>query len=288
MQLVIITGLSGAGKATTAKVFEDLGYTVTDNLPPPLLPELVAQCVELGEQSPGERVAVVADARSGAFFVGLEPALEQVRQQGVQPVVLFLDCSDAVLVQRFKETRRRHPLPPTAAGILGSIQAERALLDEIRERADKVIDTSDLSVQTLRELLTGSFSQERDKNQGLVITVTSFGFKYGLPLDADLVFDVRFLNNPYYVPDLRPLDGRDLRVQAYVAEDASLEPYLHILYDLVAFSVPRYITEGKAYLTIAVGCTGGRHRSVMISELLAEFLRAQGYHALVQHRDVQR
>jgi UPF0042 nucleotide-binding protein len=288
MQLVLLTGLSGAGKATAAKVFEDLAYTVTDNLLPPLLPELVDKCLGVGDQPPGKRLAVVADARSGAFFVGLEPALELVRARGVRPIILFLDASDAVLVQRFKETRRRHPLYDEHGGILGSLRAERALLDGIRERADRVIDTSDLSVGALREMLTADFALDRDKNQGLTITVASFGFKYGLPLDADLVFDVRFLINPHYVDDLRPLDGRDPRVQAYVSGDDALVPYLDKLYDLMAFSVPRYITEGKAYLTIAIGCTGGRHRSVMVSEKLAEFLRAQGYRALVQHRDVQR
>ncbi len=288
MQLVIITGLSGAGKATAAKVFEDLAYTVTDNLLPPLLPELVEKCLAAGEQPPGKRLAVVADARAGAFFVGLEPALELVRARGVRPTVLFLDASDPVLVQRFKETRRRHPLYDEHGGILGSLRAERALLNGIRERADRVIDTSDLSVGALREMLTADFAPDRDKNQGLTITVASFGFKYGLPLDADLVFDVRFLVNPHYVDDLRPLDGRDPRVQAYVSSDEALVPYLDRLYDLMAFSVPRYITEGKVYLNVAVGCTGGRHRSVMISEKLAEFLRAQGYRALVQHRDVTR
>jgi UPF0042 nucleotide-binding protein len=288
MQLVIITGLSGAGKATAARVMEDLAYSVTDNLPPPLLPELVEKCLNAGDPPPGQRLAVVTDARAGAFFVGLEPALELVRARGVRPVVLFLDASDAVLVQRFKESRRRHPLHDAPGGILGSLSAERALLDSVREQSDKVIDTSELSVAALREMLAQDFGPEMDKNQGLAITIESFGFKYGLPLDADLVFDVRFLINPHYVDELRPLDGRDPRVQSYVSSDSALIPYLDKLYDLLSFSVPRYITEGKSYLTIAIGCTGGRHRSVMISEYLADFLRAQGYRARVQHRDVRR
>jgi UPF0042 nucleotide-binding protein len=214
--------------------------------------------------------------------------LEAVRSRGIRPILLFLDASDPVLVQRFKETRRRHPLYDEHGGILGSLRAERDLLESVREAADQVIDTSDLSVQALRETLVAEFAAERDKNQGLTITVSSFGFKYGLPLDADLVFDVRFLINPHYVDALRALNGRDAQVQAYVATDEALVPYLDKLYDLMAFTLPRYIAEGKAYLMVAIGCTGGQHRSVMISEKLAEFLRGQGYRVLVQHRDVKR
>jgi len=180
MQLVVITGMSGAGKASAAKVFEDMAYTVTDNLPPILLPELVEKCQEAGDQPPGQRLAVVIDARSGAFLMGLEPALTLVRGAGVKPTVLFLDASDAVLVQRFKETRRRHPLFEAHSGILGSIVAERALLEDIKESADKVIDTGDMSVSELRSLLLTEFSPAPDKNQGLVVTINSFGFKYGL------------------------------------------------------------------------------------------------------------
>ncbi len=287
MQLVMITGVSGAGKASAAKIFEDLGYTVVDNLPPVLLPELVEKCIAVGDQPPAQRLAVVVDTRSGAFFAGLDPALEMVRAQGVQPVLLFFDAADAVLAQRFTETRRRHPLFK-AEGILDSIRNERDLLEGIKEIADKVIDTSDLDLRQLRTLLAGYFSQDHDLNQGLTITIVSFGFKYGLPLDADLVFDVRFLINPHYVPSLQPLDGRDAQVEAYIRQDPDFVPFLDKLTDLMAFSVPQYVEEGKAYLTVAIGCTGGRHRSVLTSEKLAEFLRTQGYHALVQHRDVEK
>ena len=215
MQLVVITGMSGAGKATAAKVFEDMAYTVVDNLPPILLPELVEKCLAAGEQPPGERLAVVIDARSGSFLVGLEPALTLVRQAGVRPTVLFLDASDGVLVQRFKETRRKHPLFEDHGGILGSVRAERALLEDIKEGADKVVDTSDMDAPELRNLLLSEFAPAPDKNQGLIVTVNSFGFKYGLPLDADLVFDVRFLVNPHYVDDLRPYDGRNQIIEEY-------------------------------------------------------------------------
>ena len=288
MQLVVITGMSGAGKASAAKVFEDMAYTVTDNLPPILLPELVEKCQVVGDQPPGQRLAVVIDARSGAFLMGLEPALTLVRGAGVKPTVLFLDASDAVLVQRFKETRRRHPLFEAHSGILGSIVAERALLEDIKESADKVIDTGDMSVSELRNLLLTEFSLAPDKNQGLVVTINSFGFKYGLPLDADLVFDVRFLVNPHYVDDLRPYDGRNQIIEEFVMREPDSGLFLEKLYDLMDWSVPRYVAEGKAYLTVAIGCTGGRHRSVVVSEKLGAHLTGLGYRVLVQHRDVNK
>ncbi len=280
MQLVVVTGLSGAGKASAAKVFEDLGYTVVDNLPPGLLTDLVTQ-------PPAERLAVVIDARSGPFLAGLDAALAAVREQGVRPTTLFLDASDAVLVQRFKETRRRHPLFDGHGSILGSVQAERALLENIKEDADKVVDTSDMDVHGLRNLLLTEFSAAAD-TQGLIVTINSFGFKYGLPLDADLVFDVRFLVNPHYVDDLRPYDGRNQLVEEYVMADPDSGLFLTKLYDLMDWSIPRYTAEGKAYLTVSIGCTGGRHRSVVVSEKLGDHLRASGYRVLVQHRDVNK
>ena len=288
MQLVIVTGMSGAGKATAAKVFEDMAYTVVDNLPPILLPELVDKCMSAGEQPPARRLAVVIDARAGSFLLGLAPALALVHEAGVKPTTLFLDASDAVLVQRFKETRRRHPLFEEQGGILGSITAERALLETLKDAADKVVDTSGMSVSELRNLLLTEFSPEPDKNQGLIVTVNSFGFKYGLPLDADLVFDVRFLVNPHYVDDLRPYDGRSQIIEEFVMRDPDSGLFLTKLYDLMDWSLPRYVAEGKAYLTVAIGCTGGRHRSVVVSEKLGEHLTRLGYRVLVQHRDVNK
>ena len=288
MQLVIITGMSGAGKASAAKVFEDMAYMVVDNLLPVLLPELVEKCLEVGEKPPDERLAVVIDARSGSFLMGLEPALALVRKAGVRPIVLFLDASDGVLIQRFKETRRKHPLFEDQGGILGSIRAERSLLEDTKEGSDKVVDTSDMGAHELRSLLLSEFAPTQDKSQGLVVTVNSFGFKYGLPLDADLVFDVRFLVNPHYVDDLRPYDGRNQIIEEYVMRDPDSGLFLEKLYDLMDWSVPRYIAEGKAYLTVAIGCTGGRHRSVVVSEKLGAHLRALGYRVLVQHRDVDK
>jgi len=286
MQLVVITGMSGAGKAQAAKAFEDMGYAVTDNLPPPLLPALVRQYREDGEHGGVDRLAVVADARAGAFFGGLTSALLEVKEQGVAATVLFLDASDTVLVQRFKETRRRHPLFDASGGILQGIQAERNLLEATKEDADKTIDTSDLTPAQFREALVSDFTLFPDKNQGLTVTVTSFGFKYGLPLDADLVFDVRFLINPHYIDSLRPFDGRDPKIEAYVMQDPDAGVFLGKLYDLIDWSVPQYVEEGKAYLTVAIGCTGGRHRSVLVAEKLGAHLQERGYRALIQHRDV--
>jgi UPF0042 nucleotide-binding protein len=286
VQLIILTGMSGAGKALAAKTFEDMAFTVVDNLPPILLPELVGTYQKDDEPSAEARLAVVVDARAAALFSGLAPALMAVRECGVKPTVLFLDATDEVLVQRFKETRRKHPLFDEYGGILGSIRAERTLMEGTKEAADKVIDTTDLDPPQLRGRLLADFAMEPDKNQGLTVTVTSFGFKYGLPLDADLVFDVRFLNNPYYVDELRPFDGRDARVEAFVMADPDTGLFLHKLYDLIDWSIPQYVEEGKAYLTVAIGCTGGRHRSIVVSEKLGQYLRDRGYRVLVQHRDV--
>lgn len=288
MKLIIISGMSGAGKAVAAKAFEDLGYSVVDNMPPVLLPELVDKCLQAGDQPPANRLAVVVDTRSGPFFSGWEPAFALVQARGVKPTILFLDAADNVLVQRFKETRRKHPLYDEHGGILGSLRAERSLLENLRENADIVIDTTDTDVPKLRSLLAAEFGQTDDTRPALTITVASFGFKHGLPLDADLVFDVRFLINPHYVDALRPYDGRNMEVDSYVMSDPDSLPYLHKLFDLMEFSVPQYIEEGKAYLTVAIGCTGGRHRSVAVAERLGAHLKNLGYRVLIQHRDVDK
>jgi UPF0042 nucleotide-binding protein len=307
MQFVIITGISGSGKSLALRIFEDLGFFCVDNMPPALIPELACLCkgpnegaaassVEPGAGpvaslsaplSNGARVACVTDVRAGAHLSELEPALEKLADLGVTPQILFLDSSDSVLVNRFKETRRKHPLLVPSGGILGSIAAERELLKELKERADKVIDTSDYNPRALSSMLSELFGTNGSR-EGLVINVTSFGFKHGLPLDADLVFDVRFLANPHYVRELRWQDGRDEAVRNFVKQDPLTQPFLEKLFDLVDFTLPQYVAEGKAYLTIAIGCTGGRHRSVMVAEELAAFLRGKGYDPLVQHRDAKK
>jgi len=287
VSLILITGASGAGKATAVRVFEDLAYTVVDNLPPALLPDLVRGYIGAID---GEtiRLAVVIDARSGSLFDEWPSAIQAVKDSGISPVILFLDASDAVLVQRFKETRRRHPLFDEHVGILGTVQAERLRLEGLKECADKVIDTSEMDAHDLRNTLLTTFRTDDDPNQGLNITVVSFGFKFGLPLDADLVFDVRFLNNPHYVDELRSYDGRNQLVEEYVMRDKDSPIFLQKLQDMMDFTIPQYVEEGKAYLTIAIGCTGGRHRSVVMAEKLGNALRNKGNRVLVRHRDVNR
>lgn len=283
VRFVIITGISGSGKSQALRIFEDLGYYCVDNLPPALLPELA----NLGNgHLPG--IACVVDVRAGEGLSALEPALAEMARRAVETTILFLEASDPVLVNRFKETRRKHPLLLEAGGILPSIQRERELLTDLKDRANKIIDTSDHTPRSLSQLLTELFSNQSGPQAGLVITVVSFGFKHGLPLDADLVFDVRFLANPHYVRELRWQDGQQSGVVEYVKQDPLTAPFLEKLCDLVDFSIPPYIQEGKAYLTIAIGCTGGRHRSVMVTEEVAQFLRSRGYEPLVQHRDIKK
>jgi UPF0042 nucleotide-binding protein len=285
MRLVIITGMSGAGKATAARIFEDLSYSVVDNLPPALLPDLMAQHKKAPHSA---ALAVLIDARTGALLGSVDKAFEKVEKAGVRPTVLFLDASDDVLVQRFKETRRPHPLFEQTGGILEAIRQERTLLQSLRERADKVVDTTNLKPHGLQRELETAFLTVSQKGQRIMVTVISFGFKFGLPLDADLIFDVRFLINPHYVDSLRPYDGRHQAIAEYVMDDPDSGVFMEKLYDLVEFSLPRYVEEGKAYLTIAIGCTGGRHRSVVVAEKLGQFLQSRGYRTLVQHRDVEK
>ena len=283
MRFVIITGISGSGKSQALRIFEDLGYYCVDNLPPALLPQLA----DLGNGR-SANIACVVDVRAGTGLAALEPALEELGKRELNTTILFLEASDPVLVNRFKETRRKHPLLLEAGGILPSIQRERELLTDLKDHAHKVIDTSDHTPRSLSQLLGELFADRTGPQAGMVITIVSFGFKHGLPLDADLVFDVRFLANPHYVRELRWQDGQQAGVIDYVKQDPLTEPVLQKLYDLVTFTIPPYIQEGKAYLTIAVGCTGGRHRSVMVSEELAAFLRSRGYEPLVQHRDIKK
>jgi UPF0042 nucleotide-binding protein len=283
VRFIIITGISGSGKSQALRIFEDLGYYCVDNLPPALLPQLA----DLDDGTMPD-VACVVDVRAGTGLGALQPALDQLADRNVETTILFLEASDPVLVNRFKETRRKHPLLLEAGGILPSIQRERELLTDLKDRAQKVIDTSDHTPRSLGLLLTDLFQERPGPQAGLVITLVSFGFKHGLPLDADLVFDVRFLANPHYVRELRWQDGQQTAVIDFIREDPLTDPFLGKLHDLVDFSIPPYIKEGKAYLTIAVGCTGGRHRSVMVTEELAEFLKSRGYQPLVQHRDIKK
>ncbi len=289
MHFIIITGISGSGKSQALRIFEDLGYYCVDNLPPALLPNLADLGAKMTVNGRSPRIACVVDVRAGNGLDALLPALDELNKRVARITILFLEASDPVLVNRFKETRRKHPLLLEAGGILPSIQRERELLTDLKDHAHKIIDTSDHTPRSLSQLLTELFDdQSAGPQAGLVITVVSFGFKHGLPLDADLVFDVRFLANPHYVRELRWQDGQQTEVADYVKQDPLTQPFLEKMFDLVNFCLPPYIQEGKAYLTIAIGCTGGRHRSVMVTEELAAFLRQRGYEPLVQHRDIKK
>ncbi|NLN75335.1 MAG: RNase adapter RapZ [Armatimonadetes bacterium] len=285
-QLVIVTGMSGAGKSMAANTFEDLNFYCIDNMPPGALPDVINFWKPPAQT---EDVAIIVDVRAGQFFDQLIPMCRQLRENPVEhfqpPVVLFLDASDAVLVKRFKETRRKHPLVTKERGILEAITKERAMLADLRENADKTIDTTNLESEGLRRLIREFFGPSQSQER-LMIAVLSFGFKHGTPLDADLVFDVRFLANPYWVPKLRDLNGTHEEVSQYVLSDPLTEPLMEKLFDLVEFSLPQYLREGKAYLTIAIGCTGGKHRSVVVATELARFLDASNYTVRVEHRDL--
>jgi RNase adapter protein RapZ len=279
----IITGMSGAGRSEAARCLEDLGYFVVDNLPP----GLIGKMAELAASAGGpRRVAIVADVRSGVFFRDLAAGFDELKHLKIPYRILYLEASDEDLVNRFEGTRRRHPL--AAAGrVVEGIQKERLMMESLRGSADLVIDTSGLSPHELRERVRDAFSATEAK-QGMQVAVMSFGYKYGVPRDADLVLDVRFLPNPHWVPRLRPLPGTDARVRRYVTDQEAYGEFMKLLLDLLDFVVPGYVAEGKSYLTIGVGCTGGRHRSVVVSEAIAAYFRDQGLPVAVEHRDLAR
>ena len=282
--LVIITGMSGAGKSLALRALEDMGFFCVDNLPPSLIPKFAELCAQAREKI--TRIAMVVDVRGGEFFGSVSKSLEALDEMRIRPIIVFLDADDETLIRRFKETRRRHPLSPRE-GILDGIRMERQMLKEIRGRADLVIDTSSLSPQNFRKYLADKLSQGKSL-ETLIITVMTFGYKHGLPMDADLVFDVRFLPNPFYVEELKPLSGLDEPVIQYVMGFPVTSRFLGRLKSFLDFLIPQYITEGKSHLTIAIGCTGGRHRSVVIAEQLKEHFRGQGRTVVVEHRDIER
>lgn len=279
LRLVIITGLSGAGKTQAIRAFEDLEFFCVDNLPPALLPRFAELCAAPGTGI--DQVAAVVDIRGRVFFDDALQALGELDRLGFPYQILFLEASDEVLVARFKETRRPHPLAPDGR-ILEGIRAERRRLETLRGRASWILDTSEFRPRDLREHVKQLFSGgERD----ILISIVSFGFKHGLPRDADLVLDVRFLPNPHYVPSLRPLPGTDRQVEEYVLSWPATQAFLDLVKPLLDFLVPQYVAEGKSQLTIAVGCTGGRHRSVVVANALAEYLRRGNRAVVVEHRD---
>ena len=280
-EFLIVTGISGAGRSTAARAMEDLGWFRVDNMPPAMFAEVARRVA--APESAVERVAFVAG--TGAFTEELVPGLDQLRAEGHRVRILFLDASDEVLVRRFEGTRHRHPL--AGALIAGNIERERELLENIRAQADLVLDTSDLNENELRRRMAELFSSDVTAAT-MQTSLLSFGYKHGLPLDADLVLDCRFLPNPHWIPELQPLTGLDQPVRAYVLDQAEAAEFVDRLHDLLAFLMPAFLREGKSYLTIAVGCTGGRHRSVAIAEELDRRLREEGYALAVHHRDIAR
>jgi UPF0042 nucleotide-binding protein len=281
--LVVITGFSGAGKSTAMAAFEDEGYFCVDNLPSEMIRSLIDLFMHAGSKV--ARAAVVSDARGGSYFEGLVAMLDGLRATGVRHRVVFLEAAEETLLTRYKETRRRHPLAPSGS-VAEGIQRERELLAPLRARADVVLDTTGLTAAMLRRRLTEELLPTRNPGR-LAVTFQSFGFKYGTSRDADLLFDVRFLPNPHYEPDLRPLTGADPRIVQYINRDGALDTFYDHLHPLLDYLLAQYLGEGKAHLVVAIGCTGGRHRSVAIARHLADrYDNQNGYLVDVMHRDV--
>jgi UPF0042 nucleotide-binding protein len=281
-EFLIVTGLSGAGRSTAADALEDMGWFVIDNLPPALIGKVTELVGRPGSET--EKVALVV-GRGGEGVEELMPAIDQLRTSSERLRVLFLDAADEVIVRRFEGTRRRHPV--TGEGVIEAIARERELLDPIKETADIVIDTSELNVHQLRDRLIEFFTHD-DPAASMQVTVVSFGYKHGLPLDLDNVIDCRFLPNPHWIEELRPLTGLDEPVRDYVLGQPDTKDFLDKLDELFALLLPLYVREGKSYLSIGVGCTGGRHRSVVLAEELARRIGETGFNPLVVHRDVNR
>ncbi len=284
--IVIITGLSGSGMSAATNAFEDLGYFCVDNLPLTMLPTFARLVNAEGEEQGIERAALVIDIREGTFLTDFAKQLDALRAAGLSVYVLFLEASDDVLQHRFSETRRPHPAD-TGQTLLRSLAAERTAMSRIRSLADQIIDTSNHTVHTLRSHLIERFSPDR-KGGPMRVQVLSFGHKYGNPGDMELLFDVRHLPNPHFIPELRPLSGHDKRVVKYLKEQPEVEETLSRFYDLLEYLLPQYQREGKSYVTVGIGCTGGRHRSVMIANALGRKLRRAGFDAQAVHRDVRK
>ncbi len=285
MELIVISGLSGAGKSKVASFLEDMGFYVVDNMPSPLLPKFA----ELSMAAPGryERVALVTDIRGGQTFDGLFEALDALHAMGCEHKILFVEAGTETIIKRYKETRRIHPLAERMLSLDAAVEQERTVLAPVRQRADYVIDTTVLSTAKLRGVLLRLFGRDSDR-PAMSVSVVSFGFKYGIPMEADLVLDVRFLPNPYYIAELRHQTGLDDGVYSFVFGYQQTRDFMGHLEQLMGFLLPQYAEEGKTVLVIGVGCTGGRHRSVAVTRALAEFIRQKGYSATENHRDMTR
>jgi len=284
MRFIIITGISGAGKSLVANYLEDLGFFCVDNLPPSLIPKFAEVCFQ--SRGKMDKVALVIDIRGGELFNDLFPALETLKADGFNYEILFLEASDKVLIKRYKESRRTHPLAPEGRLIKG-INEERDMLKKVKEKANHIIDTSNLTPRQLKEEIA-RIIDEGKTYKGIIINVMSFGFKYGIPIDCDLVFDVRFIPNPYYINSMRKLTGRSEVVKNYVLKFEETTRFLDKLTDMLDFLIPNYVKEGKASLVIGIGCTGGRHRSVVIADSLYQILTEKQHSVIIEHRDIDK
>lgn len=283
-EFLIITGLSGSGKSGAIKCFEDLGYFCVDNLPAKLIPTFVQLCTKKGEEI--NRVAIIIDIRERDFLQEFPSVYQMLKEQGYNFSILFLEASDQALVRRFSETRRPHPLAfdrPVTQGI----SEERRRLEPIRELADTVIDTSSINIHELREHINKIYSPV-SQDKPLVISIISFGYKHGIPFNSDMILDVRFLPNPFFIPELKDLTGHDPSVREYIFQSEESRQFLDKLRDFVLFLLPKFVREGKTYLTISIGCTGGKHRSVAIAEYLENIISKEGYQVRCKHRDLHR
>ena len=285
MQFVIVSGLSGAGKSKTASFLEDIGFYCVDNMPTDLIPQFAQLC--LATKGRYERVALVTDVRASLTFDGLFKALESLDQMKLQYTIVYVEASTEVIIKRYKETRRKHPLIKDGTDLTSAVERERSLLEPIRNRANAIIDTSALSTAKLRGEIINLVAGDL-KDRAMTVTVMSFGFKYGLPVDADLVFDVRFLPNPHYIPELRNKTGLDAEVRDFVFSYQQTKDFVEKVEDLLAFSLPSYVDGGKTNLVVAIGCTGGKHRSVSVARELGEFVARKGYGLTLSHRDLGR
>ncbi len=285
MQFVIVSGLSGAGKSKAASFLEDIGFYCVDNMPADLIPQFAQLC--MATKGRYERVALVTDVRASLTFDGLFKSLDSLDQMQLQYTIVFVEADTDVIIKRYKETRRKHPLIKDASELAAAVERERVLLEPIRNRANAIINTSALSTAKLRgeviNLVAGDL-----KDHAMSVTITSFGFKYGLPVDADLVFDVRFLPNPYYIPELKMKTGLEPEVRDFVFSYQQTKDFLEKVEDLLSFCLPSYVDEGKTNLVVAVGCTGGKHRSVAVAKELGDFVSQKGYVTTVSHRDLGR
>ncbi len=286
MEFLIVSGLSGAGKSTVMSILEDSGFFCVDNLPPVLIPKFAELC--MAGNGAYEQVAMVCDIRGGEKFDGLFEALDALREMKFDYRILFVEADAETIIKRYKETRRSHPLMAGGVSLVQALELERQAMRPVRDRAEYVINTTSLPTRKLRDQVLDMFAPNRKTRQEMSISVTSFGFKYGIPIEADLVFDVRFLPNPFYIEELRDQTGLDAGVRDYVFGCRQTEEFMERLQGMVDFLLPHFVEEGKSALVVAIGCTGGRHRSVAVTHALAEHIRGLGYEAAENHRDMTR